>query len=75
MAEPIRLAPLSRPEALEAIDRNMRAMGHEITEESVVALAKASQGFPQHIHGYLKGAVEAISQYAALKRSARLRTL
>ena len=46
VAEPIKLAPLSHTEALEAIDRNMHAMGHEIAEESVVALAKASQGFP-----------------------------
>ena len=72
VAEPIRLAPLSRPEALEAIDRNMHAMGHEIAEESVVALAKASQGFPQHIHGYLKGAVEAISQYGSLEAKCSL---
>ena len=67
VAEPIKLAPLSYEEALEAIDRNMRAMGHEIGEESVVALAKASQGFPQHIHGYLKGAIEAISRYGSLE--------
>ena len=67
VAEPIKLAPLSRPEALEAIHRNMRAMGHEIAPESVVALAKASEGFPQHIHGYLKGAIEAIGRYGSLE--------
>ena len=67
VAEPIKLAPLSYEEALEAIDRNMRAMGHETGEESVVALAKASHGFPQHIHGYLKGAIEAISRYGSLE--------
>ena len=72
VAEPIKLAPLSHTEALEAIDRNMHAMGHEIAEESVVALAKASQGFPQHIHGYLKGAVEAISQYGSLEAKCSL---
>ena len=72
VAEPIKLAPLSPVEALEAIDQNMRAMGHEIAEESVVALAKASQGFPQHIHGYLKGAVEAISQYGSLEAKCSL---
>ena len=67
VAEPIKLAPLSYEEALEAIDRNMRAMGHEIADESVVALATASQGFPQHIHGYLKAAIEAISRYGSLE--------
>ena len=67
VAEPIKLAPLSPAEALEAIDQNMRAMGYEIAGEHVVALAKASQGFPQHIHGYLKGAVEAISRHGSLE--------
>ena len=67
VAEPIKLAPLSPAEALEAIDQNMRAMGYEIAREHVVALAKASQGFPQHVHGYLKGAVEAIGRHGSLE--------
>ena len=36
----------------------MNALGHDIAEPSATALAKASQGFPQHIHGYLTGALE-----------------
>ena len=67
IAEPMALAPLSAKEALEAVDGNMSAMGYEIPEASVAALAGASQGFPQHIHGYLRGAVEAIDEHGSLE--------
>ena len=67
VADPIRLAPLSEQEALEAIAGNLLALGHEIPEASVAALAKASQGFPQHIHGYLHGAIEAIDKHGNLE--------
>ena len=66
VAAPITLESLSEAEALEAIDGNMRAMGHRIPDACVVALAQASQGFPQHIHGYLNGAIEAIEKYGSL---------
>ena len=84
VAEPLTLAPLSEEEALEAIAGNMLALGYEMPEASIAALAKSSQGFPQHIHGYLRGAVEAIEQHgnlapgpaldAALKAGDRART-
>ena len=67
IAEPIALAPLSAKEALEAISGNMAAMGYEIPLASIAALAEASQGFPQHIHGYLRGAVEAIDEHGNLE--------
>ena len=67
VAEPMALAPLSEEEALEAIVENMVAMGYKIPEASVAALAEASQGFPQHIHGYLRGAVEAIGEHGSLE--------
>ena len=67
IAEPMALAPLSAKEALEAVGGNMSAMGYEIPEASVAALAEASQGFPQHIHGYLRGAVEAIDEHGSLE--------
>lgn len=38
------------------------------------ALAKASQGFPQHIHGYLAGALAAIAQHGRLAEGAALKT-
>ena len=72
VAAPIRLASLSNEEALEAIGRNMAAMGHDIPEASVFALATASQGFPQHIHGYLNGALEAIGKYGSLEAEGAL---
>ena len=67
IAEPMALAPLSAKEALDAVDGNMAAMGHEIPGASIAALAEASQGFPQHIHGYLRGAVEAIDEHGSLE--------
>ena len=72
IAEPMALAPLSEEEALEAIAENMVAMGYKIPEASVAALAEASQGFPQHIHGYLRGAVEAIDEHGSLEPGSAL---
>ena len=66
VAKPIQLACLSDAEALAAIDGNMRVLGHEIPAESAAALAKASYGFPQHIHGYLQGALDAIAEHGSL---------
>ena len=66
VAQPIRLGTLSAPEALEAIERNMLALGHAIPEPCVAALANASHGFPQHIHGYLAGALAAVAKHGGL---------
>ena len=66
LAKPIKLESLPSAQALEAIGRNMQALGYEIAEPCVRALAKASHGFPQHIHGYLEGAIEAIGKYGSL---------
>ena len=66
VAEPIRLAALPDEDALDAISRNMAALGQPVADASAVALAKASQGFPQHIHGYLNAALEAIDKYGGL---------
>lgn len=63
---PIKLESLPSTQALEAVRRNMQALGHEIAEPCVRALAEASHGFPQHIHGYLEGAIEAIGKYGSL---------
>ena len=72
IAEPITLAPLSEDDALKAIAGNMLAMGYDIPEATVIALAEASQGFPQHVHGYLRGAVDAIDKHGALERGPAL---
>ena len=67
IADPMALAPLSAKEAVEAVRGNMVAMGYEIPDAGVAALADASQGFPQHLHGYLRGAVEAIDEHGSLE--------
>ena len=72
VAAPLRLAPLSESEALDAVRGNMGALGHDIAEPSASALAKASQGFPQHIHGYLTGALEAIDEHGSLEANGAL---
>ena len=46
VAQTIYLGSLSEPETLEAVDQNMLALGHEISEPCVAALADASQGLP-----------------------------
>ena len=46
--------------------------GHEVPDESALALAAASQGFPQHIHGYLAGALSAIAEHGHLQPGAAL---
>ena len=66
VAEPIRLGGLPDSEALEAIEKNMLALGHAIPESCVAKLARASHGFPQHIHGYLAGAEAAIAKHGGL---------
>ena len=45
VAEEFNLGPLSHSETLEAIDQGMLALGHDIPQPGVQALAKASMGF------------------------------
>ena len=66
-AKPIRLHCMADSQAREAIDGNMRALGHSVGARCAAALAKASYGFPQHVHGYLEGALEAIDRHGALE--------
>lgn len=72
VAEEFNLGPLSEPESFEAIDQGLLALGHEVPKTSAQALATASMGFPQHIHGYLAGACEAISRHGCLAEGAPL---
>ena len=66
VAEPIRLGVLPDSDAFEAIEKNMLALGHAIPESCVAKLARASHGFPQHIHGYLAGAEATIAKHGGL---------
>ena len=65
-AERLTLGPLDHSDALQAIVLGLDAMGHRVAEEQAIALAKASMGFPQHIHGYLRGAVQAAEVHGDL---------
>ena len=66
LAQVIQLRPLPAEDALDAVTGNMRALGHVIPQECASALAEASQGFPQHVHGYLAAALAAIDEYGSL---------
>ena len=68
----LRLGSLSGSEALEAVALGMDALDHPIERRFAVALAEASYGFPQHVHGYLEGACEAIEKHGALDSDAAL---
>ena len=70
----LRLGSLSRLEALDAVTLGMEALERPIDPRCAVALAEASFGFPQHIHGYLEGACEAIEKHGALDSDAALAT-
>lgn len=62
---------LSRDDAVDAIEGNLEAVGHlanvDIPKESIKALAGASFGFPQHIHGYLQAADAALRRHGNLE--------
>ena len=73
-AERLTLGPLGHSDALQAIVLGLDAMGHPVGEEQAAALAKASMGFPQHIHGYLQGAVQAAEEHGDLTADAALRS-
>ena len=74
LAQIIHLRPLPDDDALDAIKGNMQALGHGIPEACAEALAKASQGFPQHIHGYLAAALQAIDEHGALDKGPSLQS-
>ena len=56
---PLTLSPLAAGEAEEATGQGLRKLGCRASDEAVRALGKASHGFPQHIHGYIRSAQKA----------------
>ena len=61
ISPPIVLGSLSADEAREAIRENVAAIADEtLSDNCVTKLAAASHGFPQHIHAYVRGAVEVV---------------
>ena len=71
VAEEFNLGPLSPAEAFEAVYDGLLALGHDVPELCAERLAQASMGFPQHIHGYLAGACEAIARHGRLAAGRR----
>ena len=64
VAQTIKLGPLPPADTQLAIERNLLALlGHEAPSPCVEALATASHGFPQHMHGYLAGAIDAAAKH------------
>ena len=70
----IQLRSLPQEDAVDAIDGNMQALGHAVPRQCADALAAASQGFPQHVHGYLAAALEAIAEHGALDEGPSLQS-
>ncbi len=68
--ERLTLGPLDQDDALAAIVRGLDALGLDIDENHAMRLAAASMGFPQHIHCYLRGAVEAATRHGDLRTDA-----
>ena len=70
VARKLPLSTMCQADAEEAIGQGLRALGHSAPDESVTAMAVASHGFPQHIHGYLEGAVNALESHRHLQGQA-----
>lgn len=68
----LRLGTMAIEDAEEAIAGAMRALGGEIPEQGAATLAQMSQGFPQHIHGYIKGACAAYDEHGGLDSAAAI---
>lgn len=68
----LRLALMTIDEAEEAIAGALQALGGDIPKQSAAALAKMSQGFPQHLHGYIEGACFAYDKHGGLDSSTAL---
>ena len=59
----LRLGTMALDEAEEAITGAFQALGGDIPKPVAAALAQMSQGFPQHVHGYIEGACRAYDKH------------
>lgn len=66
----LRLGTMAIDEAEEAISGALQALGGDIPKPHAATLAKMSQGFPQHVHGYIEGACVAYDKHGSLDSSA-----
>ena len=58
----LRLGSLGTEDAQEAIVQGLANLGVECPEDMGEKLAAASMGFPQHVHGYIAGAMAASAE-------------
>ena len=70
--EPIELDCLGHEESVEALVLGLEVLGRKIPEAQAERLANESQGFPQHIHGYLSGACAAYDAFGSLESASAL---
>ena len=68
----LRLGAMTVEDAEEAIVGALQALGGTIPKQGAAALATMSQGFPQHIHGYITGACLAHDEYGGLDSSSAI---
>lgn len=68
----LRLGAMAVEDAEEAISGALQALGGEIPKQGAATLAQMSQGFPQHIHGYIKGACAAYDKHGGLTTAAAI---
>ena len=62
------LAELSADESVEAVQGGVEAAGvGAVPRPLAYAIADESKGFPQHVHGYLSGCLDALDQYGSLE--------
>ena len=70
--EPVKLDCLGHEESVEALVLGMEALGRQIPEAQARRLADESQGFPQHIHGYLTAACAAYDAYGSMESASAM---
>ena len=68
----LRLGTMATDDAEEAITGALEALGGDISKPGAATLAHMSQGFPQHIHGYIKGACAAYDEHGGLDTPAAI---
>ena len=68
IATPVVLQSLDVTETYDVFDKTLEQLGHrDVPAKSMDELVEASQGFPQHVNGYLNGAHRALLQHGHLE--------
>ena len=68
IATPLVLRSLDAKDTYDVFDKTLEQLGHrDVPTKSFGELVEASQGFPQHVNGYLDGAHRALLQHGRLE--------